>query len=134
MTQNVDKQARRRLQRGPEGRDAIEKAIRDLGLDPQIRPNVLFMWTHGPPREYVGAFRWVAHKGWRLELVQPTLHSHEDLSLAVDEIRGTREAILKAGAAWEKFTGNRSDKTWGVYLGTLAAHYLRSFQQPQSGE
>jgi hypothetical protein len=120
----VEHKERNRLQRAEA--KVIADRLKELGLDVSIRAGAVAAWKN---RRYVVSFRWVAKKGWRMDLAHPYLYAKTDLDIALDEVRAITQACEDIDKTWEAFAKGHSEKAWKAYQGTLAAHYLRLYKQ-----
>ena len=79
-------------------------------------------------RYICGAYWSPGNRAWRFDSPRPHLFTLKDLSIAVDELHRDREANQAVVKAWERYKKSKSKKNWKLYMGTLAAFYLRQAQ------
>lgn len=103
---------------------------------PSSRPapiTAIYIWKPNPKSDtdentYLGCIRWVKKIGWRMELVLPPLHTHQELSLALAQLDGTKEALREADTLWGAFKQRKNKGNWRDYLGVLAAFYTGGYK------
>ena len=85
----------------------------------------IYVWQEiQDEHSYLGCIRWIKKVGWRMELVLPPLHTHQDLALSLEQLEGTKRSVVVTEKAWAEFKTSKSDRNWRGYMGALADFYM----------
>lgn len=105
--------------------DIIKEAFKHQGYG-TIRGGGCAVEATAEDGSYVCGVYWEKNgRGWRFDSPRPLLRTHKDLDIALDELRRDRQANEATEVAWERYKKSKSKKNWKLYMGTLAAFYLR---------